>query len=140
MRGQSISCSRQAHSDHYSDEYDSLRAVLWGSQTTPSYGSDGGLIRPGKITCQLGDLLSSASFGHTGSVGSVAWCDPVTEMVCVICSVRSVRTGEEPTICGASCYAADSFAAQPETPSRLKRLHNLQSGATMEVPTFPQML
>ena len=83
--------------------------VLGGSQTTPSYGSDGGLIRPGKITCQLGDLLSSASFGHTGSVGSVAWCDPVTEMVCVICSVRSVRTGEEPTICGACCYAADSF-------------------------------
>ena len=87
-----------------------LSACVFGDQqTTPSYGSDGGLIRPGKITCQLGDLLSSASFGHTGSVGSVAWCDPVTEMVCVICSVRAVRTGEEPTICGACCYAAGSF-------------------------------
>ena len=89
------------HSDGPSDCESWLSAcVVGGQQTTPSYGSGGSLIRPGKITCQLGDLLSSASFGHTGSVGSVAWCDPVTEMVCVICSVRSARTGEEPTNCG----------------------------------------
>lgn len=48
--------------------------------------------RPG-VGARLGDLLSAQAFGHTGSVGSLAWADPVSEMLCVICSDRNVQSG-----------------------------------------------
>jgi CubicO group peptidase (beta-lactamase class C family) len=42
---------------------------------------------------RLGDLLSKKAFGHTGSVGSLAVADPVSETLCVVCSDRNAQGG-----------------------------------------------
>ncbi len=33
---------------------------------------------------RCGELASSATFGHTGATGTVAWADPVRELICVV--------------------------------------------------------
>ena len=37
----------------------------------------------------FGDLGSSATFGHVGSTGTVAWADPARQLICVLLSTRA---------------------------------------------------
>ena len=40
-----------------------------------------------------GDLVSPATFGHTGATGTVAWADPATGLLCVILTNQMVAGG-----------------------------------------------
>ncbi|MHB9029056.1 MAG: serine hydrolase domain-containing protein [Candidatus Latescibacterota bacterium] len=44
----------------------------------------------------FGDLISDRTFGHYGSIGTLAWADPDRELVCVIFTTRSI--GMSPVI------------------------------------------
>ncbi len=74
-----------------SDQNSHLPGRAWGLGWSTS--RSGSSIRSGNPSCDLGDLLSAASFGHTGSVGSLAWADPESQTVCVICSDTNAKNG-----------------------------------------------
>ena len=40
-----------------------------------------------------GALTSSATFGHTGSSGSMVWADPSLDLVCVMIGTRLAESG-----------------------------------------------
>jgi CubicO group peptidase (beta-lactamase class C family) len=40
-----------------------------------------------------GELVSPATFGHTGATGTVAWADPVRELVCIVLTNYRVDEG-----------------------------------------------
>ena len=75
-----------------SDQNTHLPGRAWGLGWSTGSGI-GGSIRSGNAACDLGDLLSAAAFGHTGSVGSLAWADPDSQSICVICSDANVLSG-----------------------------------------------
>lgn len=74
-----------------SDQNAHLPGRAWGLGWSTS--RSGSLIRSGNPSCELGDLLSGAAFGHTGSVGSLAWADPDSQTICVICSDVNAKNG-----------------------------------------------
>jgi CubicO group peptidase (beta-lactamase class C family) len=41
----------------------------------------------------FGELVSPATFGHTGATGTVAWADPERELICVVLTNRMVEKG-----------------------------------------------
>jgi len=43
---------------------------------------------------RFGELVSDATFGHTGATGTVAWADPERDLICVILTNHKVRSGE----------------------------------------------
>jgi CubicO group peptidase (beta-lactamase class C family) len=77
-----------------SDQNTHLPSGAWGiGWSTSAGGTDGSRIRSGNSFCDLGDLLSGSAFGHTGSVGSLAWADPSDQTLLVICSDANVGNG-----------------------------------------------
>jgi len=60
------------------------RAASWG------LGWD---VKGGKTAHNSGALTSPATFGHTGSSGSMLWVDPALDLVCVMIGTRSAESG-----------------------------------------------
>jgi CubicO group peptidase (beta-lactamase class C family) len=60
------------------------RAASWG------LGWD---VKGRKAPHSSGALTSAATFGHTGSSGSMVWVDPELELVCVMIGTRSAESG-----------------------------------------------
>jgi CubicO group peptidase (beta-lactamase class C family) len=42
---------------------------------------------------RFGELVSDATFGHTGATGTVAWADPERDLICVILTNHKVDSG-----------------------------------------------
>ncbi len=42
---------------------------------------------------RFGELVSNATFGHTGATGTVAWADPERDLICVILTNHKVDAG-----------------------------------------------
>lgn len=51
-------------------------------------------LRDSRVWNYFGSICSSETFGHTGSTGTVAWADPVTQTVCVILTNKMTSEGE----------------------------------------------
>ena len=62
-----------------------------GSLNAP-WGLGWGLARS-KAWSFFGELVSPATFGHTGATGTVAWADPKQELICVILTNQMVDNG-----------------------------------------------
>ncbi len=58
----------------------------------PSWGI-GWDVKGNKAPHSSGALTSPATFGHTGSSGSMLWVDPALELVCVMIGTRSAESG-----------------------------------------------
>ena len=56
------------------------------------WGLGWGLARS-KAWSFFGELVSPATFGHTGATGTVAWADPEQELLCVILTNQMVDSG-----------------------------------------------
>ena len=50
-------------------------------------------VRGAKAPHNSGALSSPATFGHTGSSGSMLWVDPALELLCVMIGTRSAESG-----------------------------------------------
>jgi beta-lactamase class C len=50
-------------------------------------------VKGAKAPHSSGELTSPATFGHTGSSGSMLWVDPVRELTCVMIGTRSAESG-----------------------------------------------
>ena len=50
-------------------------------------------VKGNKVPHHSGALTSPATFGHTGSSGSMLWVDPALELVCVMIGTRSAESG-----------------------------------------------
>jgi CubicO group peptidase (beta-lactamase class C family) len=59
---------------------------------TPSWGL-GWDVKGNKAPHNSGALTSPATFGHTGSSGSMLWADPDLGLVCVLIATRSAESG-----------------------------------------------
>jgi CubicO group peptidase (beta-lactamase class C family) len=60
------------------------RAASWG------LGWD---VKSTKARHHSGSLTSAATFGHTGSSGSMLWADPALDLICVMIGTRSAESG-----------------------------------------------
>ena len=49
----------------------------------------GWALRDSRVWNYFGDLGPAATFGHVGATGTVAWADPVRQLICVLLSTRS---------------------------------------------------
>jgi len=50
-------------------------------------------VKSDKAPHNSGALTSPATFGHTGSSGSMLWVDPTRELICVMIGTRSAESG-----------------------------------------------
>ncbi len=50
-------------------------------------------IKGTKRPHRSGDLTSPATFGHSGSTGTMVWADPETDIVCVLLTNRTLASG-----------------------------------------------
>jgi CubicO group peptidase (beta-lactamase class C family) len=71
-----------------------LPGTFWGRTWGFGWAIVGPRVPDGGRTF-FGDLTSPQTFGHSGSTGTVAWADPVREVVCVFFTnaPRAVRNG-----------------------------------------------
>ena len=50
-------------------------------------------VKGQKAPHNSGALTSPATFGHTGSSGSMLWADPALDLICVMIGTRSAESG-----------------------------------------------
>ena len=42
---------------------------------------------------RCGELVSNNTFGHTGATGTVAWADPLRELICIVLTNKMSHEG-----------------------------------------------
>jgi CubicO group peptidase (beta-lactamase class C family) len=57
----------------------------------------------------FGDLISASTFGHAGAIGTVAWADPETQLICVILTDRLLEEGRLLRLISNTVAASISF-------------------------------
>ena len=53
----------------------------------------GWALAESKVWNFFGELVSPATYGHTGATGTVAWADPARQLLCVILTNEMVEDG-----------------------------------------------
>lgn len=48
----------------------------------------GWALRDSKAASHFGDLCTAGTFGHIGATGTVAWADPVRQMICILLTTQ----------------------------------------------------
>jgi CubicO group peptidase (beta-lactamase class C family) len=79
-----------------------FRSVSWG------LGWD---VKGGKAPHNSGALTSRATFGHTGSSGSMLWADPARDLICVMIGTRSAESGWADGLVPRRALFSDAVAA-----------------------------